>query len=146
VSYLPFTRKLLKSTLLNNTKMENVNTSKTSNLVKLLVVACLMIACTAVFTFFYGKKYQAGTDQVYRDSLTAVNKSLLDTVHKRDTVILVINSKYLKALADLSNKKVEYVSINKKYDKIDSVVRDMPVDDQVKFLANWVSQADTLQR
>ena len=117
--------------------------TQASSLSKALVVIVLTAMITAVFTFYYGKSYQQNADKIYRDSLQRSVISLQDTINRKQAIYKGLNSKYLSILGQLKQKKVEYIYINEKYDKMANVVSSMPADDQIKFFANWVSKADT---
>lgn len=117
-----------------------------SNVKKILAVALIVIICTALFMFFYGKDYESAQHKRYTDSLNANSDMLKKKLALSDSSYTVLNSKYLTALKQLETQKVNYVNIDKKYDQIADVVSVMPTDDQLRFFADWISKADTLSR
>lgn len=122
------------------------SSDRSKELKKIWGVCIALILVTAVFAFFYGKSYQEKHDSTEMVKAGTRNEQLEKQIKVSQDSIRALQQITLDLIAQLKIKKVEYSKIETKYEKIDSLIRTLPFDGDVRLLADWLSKSDSLQR
>jgi hypothetical protein len=106
----------------------------------------LIIVLLGVFSLFYGKKVEPKIESSERLRLATENAIIQDSLNRSQQLINALKHKNALLIDTITEIKIEYGNINKKYDKVSDAVRIMPIDEQVRFLASWLPKDNSLQK